>query len=211
MPIGQSSSVRLKSIDYVYVPVSCIAGVWQAWCFNYGANSILVYILLSLPFALMSYAHASLVRTTRDVAGHPSWKRTLVLWGGMPVSLVVGVLTMGAETGIMYAAGIDNLHFITVRFFIGEGAACLMWATCLLVWSRQPGLRLSRSLLLAVFAVLFASVLFAYGLSYLIFRSFHKDIYALLISVFATTMSALILVFLSRNAQEDGRRDIAPV
>jgi len=130
----------------------------------------------------------------------------LVLWAGMPLSLVVASLTILTETGMMYAAGlgIDNLPFYDLRLLIGEGGACLMWATCLLVWSRQPGLRLSRSRLLAVFAILFAGVLFAYGLSYLIRRSFHKDLFILLTSIVVTTISALILVFLRRKAKEVG-------
>jgi hypothetical protein len=85
----------------------------------------------------------------------------------------------------MYAAGfgIENLHFDSLRLVNGEGAACLAWATCLLVWSRRPGLHLSRSRLLAFSAALFAGVLFAHRLS------------------------KLILVFLGGKAREVGGTD----
>jgi len=141
----------------------------------------------------------------------------LVLWAGMPLSLVVGSLAILAETGIMYAAGfgIDNLPFDDLRLLVGEGAACLVWATCLLVWSRQPGLRLSRNRLLALSATLFAGVLSVRGLSILILKGFHKQIhlemYLLLTSIVATTISALILVFLRSKGQELGSKDISAV
>jgi hypothetical protein len=196
--------MRLKSIDYIYVLLSSATGVWQAWCFTYGQNSILIPILMSLPFALASYAYASLVSADGHVAKRPDWKRTLILWAGMPVSLVAGALTMGAETGIMYAVGlgIDNLPFASVRFLIGEGAACLVWAICLLVWSSASGLGLSRKRLLALSATLFVGVLFAYGLSDLIRRRFQKDRFFLVTSVVVTMISALFLVASRQNAKQ---------
>jgi len=191
--------MRLKPIDYIYVLLSCGSGIWQAWCLNYGANSILIPVLMSLPFALASYAYALFLGATGTVPERPDWKRAFVLWVGMELSLVVASFTILTETGMMYAAGfgIDNLPFGDLRLLIGEGAACLMWAICLLAWSRQPGRFLSGNRLLAVFATLFAGVLFAYGLSYLIRRSFHKDLFILLTSIVVTMISALILVFLS--------------
>jgi len=81
---------------------------------------------------------------------------------------------------------------------IGEGVACLVWAKCLLVWSRQRGL-------LVLFAALFAAVLFAYGISELILRTFHKDLFILLTSTITTTTSALMLVLQKTRAREEGR------
>ncbi len=192
--------MRLKSVDYIYVLLSCVLGIWQAWCFNYGRNSVLIAVLMSLPFALASYARALFPRATGTVPERRDWKRTLVLWVGMPLSLVVGSLTILAETGIMYAVGfgVDNLPLDSFRLLVGEAAACLAWAVCLLVWSREPALRRPGNRLLAVFAALFVGVLFAYGLSYLIRINFHKDLFMLVTSIVVTMISALILVFLSK-------------
>ena len=128
----------------------------------------------------------------------------LVLWAGMPLSLMVGALTILAETRIMYAAGfgMDNLPFYSLRLAVGEAAGCVAWTICLVAWSRQPGLVLSRNRILALFATLFVGVLSAHELSSLILKSFHRDVYVLLTSTVATTASALILVFLGSDAHE---------
>jgi hypothetical protein len=209
----QSISLQPRVIDCVYIAVSCVAGVWQGWCFTYGKDNALVIFVMSLPFASASYAHASLLSTINGVAARPDWKRMLVLWSGMPLSLAVGSLTILAETGVMYVAGfgIVDLPFDPLRLLIGEAAACLAWATCLLVWSRQTGFRVARKQLLAFFSALFAGVPAAYGLSSLILRSFHKDVHFLLTSIVATTISAMILVFLRSKAHEAGMKSIAAV
>jgi hypothetical protein len=198
--------MRLKSIDYVYVLLACIAGVWQAWCFNYGINygskGDFTVVAMSVPFALASYAHAWFLNRDGAVGERPDWKRALVLWAGMELSLVVAFLTIFAETGIMLAAGfgIVNLPFDALRLLIGEGAACLAWATCLLIFARRPVLRPPIPVL-ASFAALFAGVLIAAGLATLIRRSFQKDFYLILTSIIATAISALILIFLRRGAR----------
>jgi len=202
--------MRLKSVDYIYVLLSSVSGIWQAWCLNYPSNSLLLAILWSLPFALASYAHASLLKKAGIVNEPPDWKRVLVLWAGMQLSLVIFSLTGLLETQIMRAfyPGADNFPFLHLRIFIAEGAGCLAWAACLLVWSRQPGRRLSMRLLPALFATLFAGVLFAYGLSYLIRRNFHKDLLMLVTSIVVTMISALILVFLSSKAHDAKRAQV---
>ena len=214
MRIGESSSVRLKSTDYIFVLLSSLAGVWQWWCADYGRDNFLTVTLgalMSLPFALASYAHTSLCRTSSTVVARPDWKRILILWAGMPFSLAIGFLTILAQTRIMYAVGfgIDNLPFYSLRLVFGEGAACLVWVICLLAWSRESGSCLSRNRLLALFAILFAGVLATHGVSNLVLKSFHKDIYFLLTSVVATTISALILVFLRAKATEVGGSGLA--
>lgn len=202
-----------KSADYIYVMASCIAGVWQAWCFTYGKNNLLVLVIIgmSLPFALVSYIHASLLNATGDIAQPPDWKGIIVLWAGMPLSIVVASLTGAAETGILYAAGfgIVNLPLYSLRLLIAEGTACLAWATCLLFWSRQRGIRPLRKRLVAISAALFAGVLTADGLSWLIIRIFHKDVYVLLESVVVTMLSALIVVFMSAEAIKMGDPGLA--
>ena len=206
--------MQLKSVDYIYILVSCIAGVWQAWCFNYGTNNLilLIVVAMSLPFAFASYIHASLRCATDNIAERTGWKRMFILWAGMPLSLVAFSLTALAETGIMYASGfgIVDLPFDSLRLLIGEGVASLAWAICLLIWGRQSGQRLSRNLLLATFAALFAGVLFANGLAYLILKTSHRDLYVYLESTVATTISAFILVFLrNKTAERAGNSDIA--
>jgi hypothetical protein len=205
----QSMSGRSRIVDCIYVLFSCLSGWWQAWCVNYGRDSILIPILMSLPFALASYAHATFP-VTGTVPERPDWKRALILWAGMPLSLAVGSLTILAESGIMSAAGlgIDNLPFYSVRLVVGEGTACLAWTACLLLWSRQSRFHPSRGILFAVFAVLYAGVLLAHGLSEVIRRNFHKDLFFLLTSIVATMISALILLFLRGKAQEAGSGDI---
>lgn len=215
MRIRESSRVRLlKSTDYVYVLVCSLAGVWQWWCADYGRDNFLTValgILMGLPFALASYAHISLFRTSSAVVARPDWKRILILWAGMPFSLAIGSLTILAQTQIMYAIGfgIDNLPFYSLRLMIGEAAACLVWAVCLLAWSRESGSSLSRNRILASFAVLFAGVLSANGVTSLVLESFHKDISWLFISVVVTTISALILIFLRGKATEVGGSGLA--
>ncbi len=206
----QFSRRHPQFIDYIYVLSSCLAGWWQAWCFNYGRDSVLIPIVMSLPFALASYAHGAFLNRTSNVADRADWRRALVLWGGMPLSLVVGALTILAETGIMYGAGfgIVNLPFENLRLLIGEGAACLVWAICLWVWSRRPSLRSSRNSFFAIYAVLCAGVLSAAGLTELILRAFHKDLFIFLTSTIATTLSALILVFLRDKPLEIRGTDI---
>jgi hypothetical protein len=200
MQIGQSSSLSLKSVDYIYVLFSSGAGVWQAWSANYGRNSILLAVTMSLPFAVASYAYALFRSTTSADAQRPDWKRVLILWAGMPLCMVVFTLTALAEVGIMRGIGfgIDNLPFVSLRILIGAGAACFAWAICLLAWSRQRSLRLLRSRIPVVSATLFVGVLSAYGLSELILRNLHKDLFVLLTSIVVTTISALILVILRR-------------
>jgi hypothetical protein len=128
----------------------------------------------------------------------------LILWAGMPLSLVVFSLTVAAGTGIMYlfGFGVVNLPLYNLRLMIGEGAASLVWAVCLLEWSRRPGLGLSRNHLLATSATLFAGALFAHGLTYLVLRTFHRDFYVYLESIVATVLSVLVLVFLKRKTEE---------
>ena len=152
MRVRESGRLQLNWWDSIYILLSGIVGVWQAWCFNYGRDSILIAVLMSLPFALASYAHALFLRATGTVPERPDWRRTLVLWVGMPLSLVVGSLTILAETGIMYAVGfgVDNLPLDSFRLLVGEAAACLAWAVCLLVWSRKPALRRSGNRLLEI-------------------------------------------------------------
>jgi hypothetical protein len=200
------SSMQLKSFDYSYFLLSFLIGVWQWWCVNHGTDNIvtvILFILMGLPFALASYAHV--LRHT--VAERPNWPRMLFLWVGMPLSLGVAALILLAETGILYAAGfgIDNLPFDSLRFLIGEGAASLMWAICLMMWSREPGLSLSKTRFLGVSTTIFVGVLSAQGLSQLILRNFRKDIYFLLTSVVVTTLSAFMVTLLSGNAKEARR------
>jgi hypothetical protein len=207
----QSGSLQPRVVDCIYVAVSCGAGVWQSWCFNYGADNLFVFIGMSLPFALASYAYALLFGQISPLEAPPSWKRMLVLWAGMPLSLAIGALTILAETGVMVVVGfrVDNLPLYSLRLLVGEAAACLAWAACLLIWSRKTGFGLSRKHLLESSSALFGGVLVAYGLSTPILRSFHKDIYFLLTSVLTTTISALILIFPRAKEQEGGTKSIA--
>lgn len=216
MRVGKSSCLQLNQWDGIYILLSGIVGTWQAWCLNYGSNGLLLAILWSLwslPFALASYVHASLLKKAGIVNERPDWKRMLVLWAGMQFSLVIFSLTVLMETQIMsvlYRTA-DNLPFYGLSLLIGEAAACLAWAVCLLVWSRRPVLRRSGNRLLALFAALFAGVLIAAGLATLIRRSFQKDFYFLLTSVVATMISALILVLLRGKTQEVNNRNIGTV
>lgn len=200
MPDGKPSRLQqVKPADYIYILFSCIAGIWQAWCFTYGSNDLLVFLVIgmSLPFAVASYIHAALLNTASDIAERPDWKGVIVLWAGMPLSLIVSSVIMFAETGILYAAGFGtiDLPFDSLRILIGEASACLVWAACLLLWFRQQGIRPSRKRLLAHFAALFTGVLTADGLSSLVVRYLHKDVYFLLASLVVTVLSALIVVF----------------
>jgi hypothetical protein len=188
----------VRPIDYIYLLLCSAAGVWQWWCAVYGQDNIITVVLallMSLPFTLASYWHARRISTASD---WPDWKRMLVLWAGMPLSLVVGSMTGFAETKVLLSAGfrMENLPFYFFRIAVAEAAACGAWTICLVVWFRQPGLHLSRRRILALFASLFGGVLSAQALSYLINTNFHQDIYLLSTSVIATAISGMSLVFL---------------
>jgi hypothetical protein len=154
---------------------------------------------MGVPFGLASYAYALLSRTG-DIPDRPYWKGVFILAAGMPVSLavgaVIGLLSVAVETGIMHIAGFgaEDLPFDTLRVLISEGASCFAWGACLLIWSRQLGYRLSRNYFLALVATLFVGILITQGLSMLIFRDFHKDIYFLLTSVIETGLSAFLVI-----------------
>ena len=201
--------MRLIPIDYGYVSLACISGVWQAWCFNYGSNKLLVPVVIgmSLPFALASYAHASFRRRAKSVAECPDWKRMIILWAGMSLSLASFSVVSLAETGLMYAFGfgVVDLPYYSFRLLIGEGAACLVWAICLLMWSRQTGSNFPRNRLPATFVILFFGVLFASGLAYLTLKLFNRDFYVYFESVVVTTISAFIVIFPESKATESGR------
>jgi len=202
--VRKFSRVFLNRWDWIYILFASIAGAWQAWCFSYGRNSISLPVLMSLPFALASYAHASLLNKAGIVDEWPDWRRVFVLWGGMPVSIVACFLTILAETQILNAVygRADNLPFYDVTVFIGEAAGSVVWAGCLLVWSGQRGLRPSLRRLPTIFATLFASVVSAYGVATLIYRSFHKDSLIVLTSVFITVTSAVMLILLRSKVQQ---------
>ena len=147
--------MRLRLSDYAYLLASCAAAVWQAWCFN-SSKTVWLIVPMGLPFALATYAHAFSLNGSR-----PSWRRIVVLWGGMPLSMLAAALLMAAETGGMYVAGfgVDDLPFLITRFLIGMSAGCLLWTGCLIVWCQRP--RHNRFLIIFVF--LYAGVLLSYG------------------------------------------------
>ena len=198
--------MQLKTFDYGYLLLSSLIGVWQWWCVNRGTDNIvsaILFVLMGLPFALVSYAHLLL----HTVEERPNWPRLLFLWIGMPLSLGAAALTLLAETGVLYATGfgIDNLPFDSLRFLIGEGAGSLVWAICLMMWSRESRVNLSKTQFLGVSTTIFMGVLLAQGLSLLILTNFHKDIYFLLTSVVVTTLSAFMATLLSGNAKQASR------
>ncbi|SRR5579871_1878735 len=195
----------LKLVDYVYITLSCLSGLWQGWCLGYRRSPLLV-IPMGIPFALASGIYAWLSSRDSEAFEQPDWKHVLILWAGIPVSLALSALTMLAETGIMSVAGfgVVDLPFGNLRHLIGESVACLAWATCLLLWSQKHNPRLPRRRFLAIFAALFICVLLASGLSKLILGIFHKDIYFVLTSVAVTTLSALILILLKSEGMKVG-------
>ena len=200
-------------VDIVYFLLSCIAGAWQAWCFNYGVDNALTVIFgifMGFPFALVSYAHTSILSKSVDIADRPDWKRVVILWVGMPLSLVLGALTILAETVIMRAVGYgwDGLPFCSLRLLIGEAVACLIWAMFLLMWLRQRG-PASRYYFLGVFAMLFAGVLCAHGFFSLVPRYSSK--YVLTTSIVETALSAMIVIFTrSRERMRMSDRESRP-
>lgn len=112
----------------------------------------------------------------------------------MPLSILAAALLMLTETGAMYAAGlgVNDLPFLTARFLIGESAACVVWAGCLLIWSKTP----FRSHLLSIFAFLYTGVFLSYGLARAVQRWADKDVYWLSASLIETLISALCLISL---------------
>jgi hypothetical protein len=150
-------------------------------------------LLMGFPFALISYGHALLRPVTGIVSGRLDWKSIIVFWIGMPLSFMLGALTILAETGIMQALGfgVRDLPLYDLRLLIGEAAACAAWTTCILFWCRRSQRKASFLLLCVALVII---VMGAYGFSTVLFRAFHKDLYILLASVSATTLSAVFLV-----------------
>jgi hypothetical protein len=187
--------MRLALADYIYLLACCAAAIWQAWCFDSYKTAWLI-VPLGLPFALASYVHAFALDRTL-----PDWRRAIVLWVGMPVSVFAAGLAMAVETGGMYAAGLglDNLPFSTVRFLIGESVACLVWAGCLLLWCKRP----LRNRFLVVFAFLYAGVCLSYGLARALQSAGSANIYFLLVSIIETLISAVCLILLDRAIQRN--------
>ena len=203
-------------VDYIYFLLSCIAGVWQAWCFDYGADNALTAVLgvfMGFPFALASYAHTSILSKSSATAEQPDWKAMVILWVGMPLSLVMGALTMFAETVLMRAVGYGevNIPFDSLRLLIGEAVACLTWASFLLSWLRHQRSSASRYYLLVVFATLYAGVLCAHGFSSLLVHWYSSDRYFLLMSIVETALSAMIVIFTkSRKRMRMSDRESGP-
>src|SRR5690348_2228018 len=117
---GEKYEVKTERLC-LSVGLLCTA-VWQAWCFNSSKTAWLI-VPMGLPFALATYAHAFSLNGTR-----PSWQRIVVLWVGMPLSMLAAALLMAAETGAMYVAGfgVNDLPFLITRFLIGMSAGCLL-------------------------------------------------------------------------------------
>jgi hypothetical protein len=94
--------MKLKFVDYGYIALCCVAGIWQAWCFNYGPVTIVV--AMGLPFALMTYSYASFVVRCRGIADRPHLKVIFFIPIGMLFSLAIGALagaiTVALETTI---------------------------------------------------------------------------------------------------------------
>lgn len=200
MPTRQSSGLLLRPGDYLYLLLCCVAAVWEAWCFDSGRSALLV-IPMGFPFGLASYAHATFLSNTSEKAERPVWPRMLVLWVGMPLSLSVGALTMLALSGIMHIAGfgISDTPGVIFRLLVGEGAACLAWAKCLLIWSRHQSPRRSGNRLLILFVTLYAGIFLAHGLSLLIREHFSKDVYLVSVSIIETAISAMIVIFMGQQ------------
>jgi hypothetical protein len=208
MRIGESSSMRLKFVDYIYVLFSLVAGTWEVLCLHYGrdnAIAIILVLFMGFPFAIVSYIHALSLSRAGNYHGRQGWKGLLILWMGMPVSFTAGALSMAAATAVLYSSGSESASFpFDVLRLFGEGVACLAWAACLRTWSSQTGVHLSRNRLFVYFVFLFVGAIAAQGISMLVFRSFQKDLYWFLESTVVTTSSALILIFARNKATGSG-------
>jgi hypothetical protein len=192
----------MKPIQFCYILLSCIAGLWQAWCIAYGKDDYVAVILgmtLGLPFALLSYLYTRSQHNYPE-NGRSNWKDFIVLWLGMPLSLLVGTLAIVVETRIMLASGfkLDALPHYTVRLLIGEAIGCLAWATCLVLCYRRYASRRLR--LLTVFGILFVAVLVSHFLATAIREITALDLYFPLISIFLMLVSAITVIFSTNEA-----------
>jgi hypothetical protein len=190
------ASIRQSRSIYSYIFLACLAALWQWWCLQRGGNNtfaiVTLILLMGLPFALATYVYAA--SAVPPAVPRRRWRGMLVLWAGMPISLVAGISIIGAQTAIMYAAGFrDDLPLYTVRLVIGEACACLAWALCLQTSLRQMGPNRERRRFPGLFVALFAGVLFVEVLSWLTLRYWHKDIFFISLSIVVTVISALAL------------------
>jgi len=204
MPIVPSPK-RLKSADYVFLMAACGAGMWQAWCISYPRDDIFsIFLVMSfgVPFAVASYGYLSAFSGTGARDTRPPWKPILVLWAGMPPSVVLASLSMLATSQVSRAVGFridNNIPFAYFVIAMGESVACLAWAKCLQIFCRQIGLGELHGRLKAVFVSLFVSVLLAEGLLKLSPSYPSQRISLGCISVLATITSATILVISAKR------------
>ena len=200
MPALPDRKIKLKAADYAYFIAACGAGVWQAWCLNYSGDDILsIFLVLSfsVSFAVASYGYLSAFRGTEARDTQPPWKPILVLWAGMPLSVVLASLSMLATLELSRAVGFgadNNVPLVYLVIAMGEGVACLAWAKCLQIFCRQVGSGELPGRFRTVFVSLFLSVLLAEGLIRLAPSYPSPEMYFGSISVLATATSAIILV-----------------
>jgi hypothetical protein len=190
------------AVDLVYILLSGFAGIWEAWCFNYGRDDLVliaVVVLQGLPFALLSSAHD---RVAHPAVGRadaaPRWKRMLALWAGMPLSFLSGALSAGVTTVIVYAIAHPTDFPSYIPFCIGVAVACFAWTCCIRMWLIRPGMRLLGGSFFTACLVLIAGTVVAYGLSALILRTLHKDLWWSLTGVVITAATAAIIASLSK-------------
>jgi hypothetical protein len=188
----------VSGVDCVYLLSCCLAGVWQAWCFNYGRDDVFtltLILLMGLPFAISSYAREVFRNRASTAASRPKWSSVFILWAGMPLSLALGALCVGLTTTVRHVLGLAATHpRFDAPLLVGEGAACMAWAEALQVWCQRLGLWGSKSGVVLNFSLLFAGALTAQSLSILVFKSSHKDIYWFLESTVVTTISGMVLL-----------------
>lgn len=152
MPAGESGSLSsLKAADCVYFVLACGAGIWEAWCAGWsGDDALAIFLLISMSeaFAVLSSGYMLQFGGGGHIGPRSPWKPIVILWAGMPLSVLLASLSMTGVTRALSAAGFrvdNNVPYAHILIGSGEAVACLAWTACLQVSSRRSFTRARSS------------------------------------------------------------------
>lgn len=193
----------LNASDYTYILLSGFAGVWEAWCCNSGNDKLLAValMLMGFPFAALTYAHQKFTfHGEVTVSAARSWRRLVVLWAGIPLSLFCGAWCAGATTALIYAIAHPTNFPGYIPLSVAYACAGLAWTCCIRIWLPPPDSPLFSKGTLGVYLIVMAGILVGLALTESISAAFHKDLFWQVEGILLTALSAGIIAVFSRRS-----------